>query len=568
MKDISVKTKILLLAVIMLVIMAIIAAVGIFFNHQSKQSVDDMYNYNIMTAQYLNDANTQMTTIQSNVDFLEGNDLTLDNQKIILDELSGKTDAIKSNVDKIREIDHSDRAQKVLDDLDQNLADFKTKVQASASLGNTPEEKRQLMENLGGATKISANLAEITPDNVQQAKQYFEDSTKAFERTIKIFLAIIFFGLVVGVVAARVIARDIAGPLEQSVTLLHAVADGDLTQDLPPELTERRDEIGEVMEALGKMTTSLRGVLAEVQKEAEASAQMVAEVQKLVAELNDGTQDMSAATEEMAAGMEETAASTTNLQHLSDTISASIKNEAAEAKKSEDYTKEVSTRAQNLKAKMDEAQKKASGVYHSTKGSVEQAIEAVKVVANITSLTQDITDIAEQTNLLALNAAIEAARAGEHGRGFSVVADEVRKLAEQSQQTAEKIQSLTGKVTGSVDDLSHAANGLLSFMEENVSKDYALINDTAVQYQADAEYLQQFSSKSNAASQSIAGDVQTMNNAMGEIAKATHEEAQGNTTVAEKVTQVANKANEILQHVNASQKGTDNLKAQVAKFKV
>ena len=144
----------------------------------------------------------------------------------------------------------------------------------------------------------------------------------------------------------------------------------------------------------------------------------------------------------------------------------------------------------------------------------------------------------------------------------------MRKLAEQSQQTAEKIQSLTGRVTGSVQDLSQGAFGLLQFMEQNVSKDYELINKTADQYRDDADYLRDFARKSNPLSQELAGDVETMNNAMGEIAKATQEEATGNTTVAEKVTQVADKANAILAKVHASQEGADKLKAQVERFKV
>ena len=51
MKNLSVRIKVLLLAAIMLVITCIVAAVGIFSNHQSKQAVDDMYNYNLMTTQ-------------------------------------------------------------------------------------------------------------------------------------------------------------------------------------------------------------------------------------------------------------------------------------------------------------------------------------------------------------------------------------------------------------------------------------------------------------------------------------------------------------------------------------
>ena len=55
---------------------------------------------------------------------------------------------------------------------------------------------------------------------------------------------------------------------------------------------------------------------------------------------------------------------------------------------------------------------------------------------------------------------------------------------------------------------------------------------------------------------------------MEEITKATQECAVGNTTVAEKVTDVANKSNDILTKVKASQEGAERLKEHVDKFKV
>ena len=552
----------------MLVITCIVAGVGIYANSRSRQAVDDMYHYNLMTAQYLNDATLQLRGMESNTDYLLQQDFAPEDQKLLLDDIAKKATAIQEDADKIRAIDTSERAQKALDTLNGQLTQLATEAKSASNLTNSPADKAKLMQSLSGVKAVSASLGELTPDNIAQGKTQFEATSAAYDRTIKIFVGIIVLGLLVGLVTATLIARGIAKPLGHSVNMLHAVADGDLTQELPPELADRRDEVGKMITALEKMQQSLRAFLKQVHGEAENSATMVQEVQGLVGELNDGAQDMSAATEEMAAGMEETASSTTNLQHLADQIGDNIRRNADEAKQSEEYTIAVAERASKLKQDMDQSSKRARDVYHETKDSVEQAIAAAKVVDQINTLTQDITSIAEQTNLLALNAAIEAARAGEAGRGFSVVADEVRKLAEQSQQTAEKIQALTGRVTGSVQDLSQGAFGLLQFMEQNIAKDYEAINQTADQYLADADYLRDFARKSNAASQQVAQDMITMNQAMEEITKATHEEAAGNTQVAEKVTQVADKANAILGKVSESQAGADKLKAQVAKFKV
>lgn len=568
MENLAVRVKILILAGIMLLITIMVAVAGLYSNNLAKQYIDNMYNYNLTATQYLEHASTQLRGINVNAAYVMQQDFSIDNRNFVLDDIIIKLNSIKGDIDKVKEIDRGEKAQAMIENLNTNLESVLKNVTDCKSLGNAPEDRIKIYQKLSTIASISADLTNLTPDNVLQGKLLFQEANDNYDMTIKIFAAIILLGLLIGVAAAIVIAKNIAGPLQKSVQNLEAVANGDLTQEVPVEMTHRNDEVGDMVRALKKMQESLQEVLHNVNKEAESSIEMVNEVQALVGELNDSAQDMSAVTEEMAAGMEETAASTVNMQDLSDKIREQVRESANEAHKSENYTDEISARANSLKRTMEQSSSEAQRIYSNTKSSLEEAIESVKVVDNITTLTQAITNIAEQTNLLALNAAIEAARAGEHGRGFAVVADEVRKLAEQSHETAEKIQELTGKVTSSVQNLSNGAFGLLEFMEENVNKDYEMINNMAIQYRDDASHLREFAVKSNIASKSLTDSIEVMNNAMEEIAKATHEGAVGNSTVAERVTDVAEKANGILEKMNISQQGADNLKQQLAKFKL
>jgi methyl-accepting chemotaxis protein len=156
--------------------------------------------------------------------------------------------------------------------------------------------------------------------------------------------------------------------------------------------------------------------------------------------------------------------------------------------------------------------------------AVSQTVTAMKQIAAKIGI---VDDIAYQTNLLALNAAIEAARAGEHGKGFAVVAAEVRKLAERSQLAAREI----GDLAGSSVSTAERAGRLLDEIVPSIQKTSELVQEIA------------------AASSEQSESVVQIGGAMGQLTKATQQNASASEQLAATSEELSAQADQLQQSI-------------------
>lgn len=83
-----------------------------------------------------------------------------------------------------------------------------------------------------------------------------------------------------------------------------------------------------------------------------------------------------------------------------------------------------------------------------------------KASDSVKEVIQLISNISRQINLLALNASIESARAGEAGKGFAVVAGEVKNLASQTDKSIQEIAGVINEMNKASGDIINSLGGI------------------------------------------------------------------------------------------------------------
>ncbi|QEO05117.1 methyl-accepting chemotaxis protein [Bacillus paralicheniformis] len=370
---------------------------------------------------------------------------------------------------------------------------------------------------------------------------------------------------IVGIVLSLLLLKSILVPLRSLNQQLGDIAHGeaDLTKKV---IVKNKDEFGQLANSFNAFVQSLTQIVKQI---SSSSEQVAASSEQLSASAEESKSTSELISEEMQAiadsnmtQSEMTEQSSESIHELLDRLSSVASNTGSIADLSSSMRDKAEIGSESVH-KMLEQMNFIDKSVDSAGSGLEALVSSTAEISNISSL---ITDISEQTNLLALNAAIEAARAGEQGKGFAVVAEEVRKLADETNKSANHIQSLVTTIQNeSVETVNN-----IKVVQENVSSGIALSQETTGNFNEILNLVEQVASQIQevaASTQQLTSGVEMVQNTIQTLASGSQETSAGTKAVASSTQEQLASMEEISYAAESLSQLAEELQTVINRFK-
>ncbi len=457
MKNLKIRTKILVTFAVILLLTIVIGSASAISIYTMGRTVDNYVNISIPATKHLLDARRTIRNFQ--VDILESTAVMTEEQfNEVVASMDNDRKAFFEYLDQFLELDPQfspevDEIRVLMDDAASIRSEILAESEKRTAEGNAAafqiyeDEYLPVMQQLTG---ILENLSTELDDAINT--RY--DQGKLTEKIVTVVIfAVIAVAIVIVIVLTIVLTKLIVAPMNEISAAMDNISNGKISQ---ANITyTSKDELGQLADSSRRTVTFFQNVMPDIamicnnlgdgnfnvstshneyyvgeteqilqsmQYTRNNLSEAMLKVGMAAEQLLDGAEQVAGGSQTLAQGATEQASSVEELAATINELSDKVHKSAENAQTARNYSSEASAGVKVSNDHMAELVKAMNDI-NDTSNQISQIIKAIE-------------DISFQTNILALNAAVEAARAGAAGKGFAVVADEVRNLAGKSAEAA------------------------------------------------------------------------------------------------------------------------------------
>jgi methyl-accepting chemotaxis protein len=237
----------------------------------------------------------------------------------------------------------------------------------------------------------------------------------------------------------------IAGLIHRTTSTTNHVFNSLKNNDLTVNVDiKNKDEIGDLLTALGDFLKKLRLAFKLFNEEAST-------VSSAVNELSASSKEIAATANEQATSVAEIVSTVENNNELSGQIAVNI----FEVTELAEETRQLSQRGADLHGANEEMM---ADIRKKNAKIVEEIKNLHDLLSRIDESVEIIDTIADKTKLIAFNAALEASSSGEAGLRFAVVAGEIRRFTDNVEESVLEIKERITELQSTSDALMSEAD--------------------------------------------------------------------------------------------------------------
>ena len=319
-------------------------------------------------------------------------------------------------------------------------------------------------------------------------------------------------------------------------------------------VTEATSSVDAIQASVQEVARGVDGLSLSAAETSSMTLEMSASVEEVtmnVGSLAAAAEEVSSSVMEMSAAVKQIGTSVQGLMDVSSmTVSSITEMESAikQIQENATTTAEISRDVlQDAEAGRDSVRATIAGIDEIRRAAslTAEVINALSAsAADIGDILGVIDNVTGKTNLLALNASIIAAQAGEHGKGFAVVAGEIKQLADQTRNSTREI----GAVISGVLVKTGLAVKTIDEAEQSIAAGSKL------------------SRQSEGALEKIVDRVKNSSDQVGEIARATVEQAKGSQMISKAMGNMAEMVVQIRNATREQERGNELIMTAVERM--